>query len=466
MRRTLFLAARRSGPVPAKQRYAPSNQLVVAQEHEVRLRWKKDRRDMAKRGEIGRKPKLTASKLNLRSHVRQALEDYGAGTVQEVIDRFNNPAVPASEKPPEDLMRLLVNLETRDLSPESQVGPPRKGDSFVTRSLVGARTYSATANRLVEGEGHGGEKQSAAMWVNRSPVSKEHVAPLRYASTKAKYLFGKHAFVDIVYQVPIFRDIPPPDPNVPEVAFIGPANYGKSTLINTVLNRHVLPSGPEQSSTEDFTFVQTGAKSGSLRIVDTPGWLGPVTAIHAGSLPAKIDDALRRFLLGRSGSKLLKAVFIMIPGEAGLDYGVKLYMNMLMEFDIPFWLVIHRTDQLYVRKLKLVVTQIELEIKDYPLCRGILLTSAVQKLGISKLQNVLAESSRIPELGHTTTVGFDISSILPPTGFAQFLEGTQTTTPNDTYRKSWQRYQTAKESSEPWGWKSTETSRRFLLGKR
>ncbi len=103
-----------------------------------------------------------------------------------------------------------------------------------------------------------------------------------------------------------------PQNRMPEVAFAGKSNVGKSSLINTLVNRHALArtsSHPGKTQTINFYNV-----NGSFYLVDLPGYG------YAGA-PAREKanwgKMIERYL---HSSSMLKAVFLLVdirhePGE-------------------------------------------------------------------------------------------------------------------------------------------------------
>lgn len=134
----------------------------------------------------------------------------------------------------------------------------------------------------------------------------------------------------------------PPD-NLPEIAFAGRSNVGKSSLINTLINRKNLvktSSTPGRTQLINFFIVNK-----TLSLVDLPGY---------GY--AKVPEAVRKewgpmiekYLSTRSS--LSGVVLIMDirrePTEAEIDF-----IHWLEQFKIPQILVLTKTDKLSKTKL-------------------------------------------------------------------------------------------------------------------
>ncbi|MBR1657369.1 MAG: YihA family ribosome biogenesis GTP-binding protein [Synergistaceae bacterium] len=64
----------------------------------------------------------------------------------------------------------------------------------------------------------------------------------------------------------------PEDINIPEIAVAGRSNVGKSSLINALLGARLAKTGQTPGKTRSINFYRAESPSGSLRIVDLPGY--------------------------------------------------------------------------------------------------------------------------------------------------------------------------------------------------
>lgn len=101
-----------------------------------------------------------------------------------------------------------------------------------------------------------------------------------------------------------------PDPDLPEVAFAGRSNVGKSSLINGLVGMHKLArASNEPGRTREVNFFDL---DGRLRLVDLPGY-GFAKASKAAT--RKFQDLGRDYLRGRV---TLKRVYLLIDSRHGL----------------------------------------------------------------------------------------------------------------------------------------------------
>ncbi|QYF86809.1 ribosome biogenesis GTP-binding protein YihA/YsxC [Brevundimonas sp. PAMC22021] len=101
-----------------------------------------------------------------------------------------------------------------------------------------------------------------------------------------------------------------PDPDLPEIAFAGRSNVGKSSLINGLVGMHKLArASNEPGRTREVNFFDL---DGRMRLVDLPGY-GFAKASKAAT--RKFQDLGRDYLRGRV---TLKRVYLLIDSRHGL----------------------------------------------------------------------------------------------------------------------------------------------------
>ena len=130
--------------------------------------------------------------------------------------------------------------------------------------------------------------------------------------------------------------LPPPD--LPEIAFAGRSNVGKSSLINALTGRKSLArASNEPGRTRELNFFNLG---GRLRIVDLPGYgfaKAPKPVVE------RWTQLTQDYLRGRVN---LKRVLLLIDARHGLkavDEGV---MKALDEAAVSYQIVLTKADKL------------------------------------------------------------------------------------------------------------------------
>jgi len=133
-----------------------------------------------------------------------------------------------------------------------------------------------------------------------------------------------------------FADLPAP--GLPEIAFAGRSNVGKSSLINKLLNRRgIAKTSSTPGRTQSINFILANQ---SLYLVDLPGYGYAKVPLEVKKQWGKlIQDYLRQ----RTCLKLL--VLIVDARRTGTD-DEKLFGQWLDQHAIPWLLVLTKTDKL------------------------------------------------------------------------------------------------------------------------
>jgi GTP-binding protein len=129
-----------------------------------------------------------------------------------------------------------------------------------------------------------------------------------------------------------------PAPDLPEVAFAGRSNVGKSSLINALVGRHGLArSSSEPGRTREVNFFLL---DGRLRLVDLPGY---GFAKAAKGETRRFQALARDYLRGRPN---LRRVFLLIDARHGLKPSDAAAMDALDQAAVSYELVLTKADKL------------------------------------------------------------------------------------------------------------------------
>jgi len=132
-----------------------------------------------------------------------------------------------------------------------------------------------------------------------------------------------------------------PEPNLPEVAFAGRSNVGKSSLINALTGRHGLArASTEPGRTRE---VNLFLLDGRMRLVDLPGY---GFARASRSTAAKFQNLGRSYLRGRPN---LKRVYLLIDARHGLKEPDKEALAALDLAAVSYQIVLTKADKLRSR---------------------------------------------------------------------------------------------------------------------
>ena len=140
-----------------------------------------------------------------------------------------------------------------------------------------------------------------------------------------------------------------PSPDLPEIAFAGRSNVGKSSLINGLVNRHGLArASNEPGRTREVNFFVLDEQ---IRLVDLPGY---GFAKVSKSTAKDFQNLGRAYLRGRPN---LKRVYLLIDARHGLK---KVDAEALDAFDtaaVSYQIVLTKADKLKAAEVDKVVEQ-------------------------------------------------------------------------------------------------------------
>ncbi len=173
-----------------------------------------------------------------------------------------------------------------------------------------------------------------------------------------------------------------PDANLPEVAFAGRSNVGKSSLLNTLTGRNSLArTSNTPGRTQELNYFNLGDR---LYMVDMPGYgYAKVSKEKIKSWTNLIFDYLR-------GRPTLRCVFILIDARHGLKPTDIELMEVLDKSAVSYRIILTKADKVKSQGLEAVTEKIKQAIKDhgaaYP---DILYTSSIKATGIPELRCII-----------------------------------------------------------------------------
>jgi GTP-binding protein len=177
-----------------------------------------------------------------------------------------------------------------------------------------------------------------------------------------------------------------PAPDLPEVAFAGRSNVGKSSLINGLVNRHGLArASTEPGRTREVNFFLLDDR---LRLVDLPGY---GFAKVARSVARKFQDLGRAYLRGRPN---LRRVYLLIDARHGLKAPDGEAMDALDVAAVSYQIVLTKADKLKADEARAMVGRTQEAIAKRPAAfPRVLATSAEKGLGLAELRAEIAQAA-------------------------------------------------------------------------
>ncbi|MGY8980133.1 MAG: ribosome biogenesis GTP-binding protein YihA/YsxC [Flavobacteriales bacterium] len=175
-----------------------------------------------------------------------------------------------------------------------------------------------------------------------------------------------------------------PKENLPEYAFIGRSNVGKSSLINALVNNKKLA---KTSSTPGKTqLINHFIINDQWFLVDLPGYGYAKTSKTQRAL---FHEMISNYLLNRSS---LVALFVLIDSRHKLQNIDNEFMIFLAESQIPFVIVFTKTDKLGKNILKKNTDNFRKEmLKSWEEIPKIFLTSSETKEGVIEITKYITK---------------------------------------------------------------------------
>ena len=175
-----------------------------------------------------------------------------------------------------------------------------------------------------------------------------------------------------------------PDPTVPEIAFAGRSNVGKSSLLNALTNRKSLArTSNTPGRTQELNFFDVGQPL-QLRLVDMPGY---------GFAEAPKDMVKRwRFLINDylRGRAVLKRALVLIDSRHGLKPVDREVMDMLDAAAVGYHLVLTKGDKIKPAQLTQVLADTAAESVKRPAAHPQLIaTSSETGEGVAELRTAI-----------------------------------------------------------------------------
>ena len=175
-----------------------------------------------------------------------------------------------------------------------------------------------------------------------------------------------------------------PSGTLPEVAFAGRSNVGKSSLVNALTGRTTLArTSNTPGRTQQLIFFDLG---GRLMLVDLPGY---GYAKVSKSVVEAWNRLLRAYLKGRVG---LRRALVLVDSRHGLKPSDREVMTLLDDAAVPYQVVLTKVDKITQPAMTATVAETEAVLKRHPAAYpAVRTTSARSGLGIAELRAELAK---------------------------------------------------------------------------
>jgi len=179
-----------------------------------------------------------------------------------------------------------------------------------------------------------------------------------------------------------------PDPDLPEIAFCGRSNVGKSSLLNALTGRRAIArTSVTPGRTQELNFFEVGDPT-LFRLVDMPGY-------GFAKAPPRVVEKWRRLVRDYlRGRQVLRRTLVLIDARHGIKPVDLEMMTMLDEAAAVYRVVLTKADKIKASELAEVRGETEAEARRHPAAFPLVhVTSSEKKLGIDELRAaVLADA--------------------------------------------------------------------------
>lgn len=190
-----------------------------------------------------------------------------------------------------------------------------------------------------------------------------------FANNKPKFIIGAVKLEQI------------PDLRLPEFAFAGRSNVGKSSLINAITKSDIAITSKTPGRTKQLNFFDIAQK---MFIVDMPGYG------YAKANKKEIEnwtDLIIKYLLGRVN---LKRVFLLIDSRRGIMDNDLEVMKVLNDCGVLYQIVLTKCDEIKPKALEFLIKQIKDDsVKHTAMFPEIIATSSNQNIGLTDLRDTI-----------------------------------------------------------------------------
>ncbi len=171
-----------------------------------------------------------------------------------------------------------------------------------------------------------------------------------------------------------------PPVELPEVAFVGRSNVGKSSLVNALVGQKALArTSQSPGHTRQLNFFSVG--NDRLMLVDMPGY---GYAKVSKAMLGEWDVLIKSYLCGRPN---LKRTSVLIDARRGVMPPDDAFMKLLDDSAVSFQIVLTKIDMLTQAELGTLLQEIQGTVARHVAAHPqVIATSSAKRIGIDELR--------------------------------------------------------------------------------
>jgi len=173
-----------------------------------------------------------------------------------------------------------------------------------------------------------------------------------------------------------------PPESIPEIAFAGRSNVGKSSIINALVGQKGLArTSNTPGRTQMLNFFNLGD---ILHIVDLPGYG------YAKAPKKMVDNWTKLIKLYLRGRVSLQRIYLLIDSRHGLKKNDLEIMDLLDESALSYQIVLTKIDKIKKTQLDTLLKEVEASFPDHPAAYPeVIATSSVKNQGLDQLKQAI-----------------------------------------------------------------------------